>query len=123
PGNVRELENAIRVAALFSPGNVLEAGALPVPAARVHTVEVAEAALLVRRNGSPSDRRMSYADLREALDERERRYVRAILTEERGNKARAARRLGLSRYSLYRVLKRLGLEEEAEASEVAASRA
>jgi len=34
-----------------------------------------------------------------------------------GNKARAARRLGLSRYSLYRVLKRLGLEEEADAVE------
>ena len=122
PGNVRELENAIRVAALFSPGKVLEAGALPVPAARALTVEVAQAAALIRMNGSPSDRRMSYEDLRGALDERERRYIRAVLHEERGNKARAARRLQLSRYSLYRVLKRLGLEAEAEAAEAAGAR-
>ncbi len=120
PGNVRELENAIRVAALFSGGNVLEAGALPLAVARVQSVDVAEAAVLVRKAGSPNDRRMTYDDLRAALDERERRYVRAVLLEERGNKARAARRLGLSRYSLYRVLKRLGLEEEAEAVEVEA---
>jgi DNA-binding NtrC family response regulator len=67
---------------------------------------------MIRALSSPGDKRLSYDDLRVALDERERRYVRAILSEERGNKASAARRLGLSRYSLYRVLKRLGLEDE-----------
>jgi DNA-binding NtrC family response regulator len=109
PGNVRELENAIRVAALFSPGPALEAAALPIPTARVRTVSVAAAAALVRANGT-GDKRLSYDELRNALDERERRYVRAVLDEEQGNKAKAARRLGMTRYALYRVLKRLGMD-------------
>jgi len=117
PGNVRELENAIRVAALFSPGAVLEPAALPVASNKASSLDVAQAGVMIRALSSPGDKRLSYDDLRVALDERERRYVRAILSEERGNKASAARRLGLSRYSLYRVLKRLGLEEEEEAGE------
>jgi transcriptional regulator with GAF, ATPase, and Fis domain len=36
--------------------------------------------------------------------------VRAVLDEEQGNKAKAARRLGMTRYALYRVLKRLGMD-------------
>jgi transcriptional regulator with GAF, ATPase, and Fis domain len=111
PGNVRELENAIRVAALFSPGPALDAGALPIPSARAHTVSVAAAAALVRMRGD-GDKRLTYDELRAALDERERRYIRAVLDEERGNKARAARRLGVTRYALYRVLRRLGIECE-----------
>ena len=110
PGNVRELENAIRVAALFSPGPHLDAGALPIPASRVKAAVAAAAAL--SRVNSPTDKRLTYEELRNALDERERRYMRAILEEEVGNKARAARRLNMTRYALYRVLRRLGMEDE-----------
>jgi two-component system response regulator HydG len=99
PGNVRELENAVRVAALFSTGDVLDPDALP-----------------FRRRGraAPSqgaaDPDVSYADLRANLEERERTYVRNILGGARGNKAEAARKLGITRYALYRTMKRLGIE-------------
>ena len=105
PGNVRELENAVRVAALFSPGPLLDPRTLP----------------LVPQGRSPGARRavgvdtsVSYQELRDTLLGQERGYVQAILVECHGNKAEAARRLGVTRYALYRTLKRLGLELEEE---------
>ena len=98
PGNVRELENAVRVGALFSNGPTLEADVLPLhaPGAR----------------SDAQDRDLSYQELREALAARERSYVRSTLRDARGNKAETARRLGITRYALYRTLKRLGIAEE-----------
>src|SRR5262249_13644740 len=105
---VRELENAIRVAALFSQGPFLEAHALPIPTAKSRPSSAAVAAAAARPQ--EADKRLTYDELRSALDERERRYIRAIIEEEGGNKARAARRLGVTRYALYRILRRLGIE-------------
>jgi two-component system response regulator HydG len=108
PGNVRELENAVRVAALFSSQGVLQAEALPFR--RGKTLDV------------PSDGELTYQELRDLLEERERTYVRDILATSHGNKAEAARRLGITRYALYRTLRRLGIEigdEPAEAFEAA----
>ncbi|MBX3469575.1 MAG: sigma-54-dependent Fis family transcriptional regulator [Planctomycetes bacterium] len=96
PGNVRELENAVRVAALFSQGGVLDPAALPF------------------RRAAPSqaapDQELSYQELRDLLEERERAYVREVLATSHGNKAEAARRLGVTRYALYRTLRRLGID-------------
>ena len=96
PGNVRELENAVRVAALFSQGGVLDAEALPFR--RGASAEVA------------TDRELSYQELRDVLEDRERAYVRDVMATSHGNKAEAARRLGITRYALYRTLRRLGIE-------------
>ena len=41
-----------------------------------------------------------------------RAYVRDIMTTSHGNKAEAARRLGITRYALYRTLRRLGIETD-----------
>ncbi|MCA8922645.1 MAG: sigma-54-dependent Fis family transcriptional regulator [Planctomycetes bacterium] len=102
PGNVRELQNAIRVAALFSSGGVLDARTLP----RRATV----------RRGDAVDTELSYDQLRERLSSRERNYVQQILAETAGNKAEAARRLGITRYALYRTLRRLDIDlDEADA--------
>ena len=104
PGNVRELENAIRVGALFSIGPVLDPRTLPLAPPEARTT---------RRAGAP-DTSLSYEQLRESLLAQERGYVQAILAEVNGNKAEAARRLGITRYALYRTLKRLGLEIDDE---------
>ncbi|MEZ6188827.1 MAG: sigma-54 dependent transcriptional regulator [Planctomycetota bacterium] len=102
PGNVRELQNAIRVAALFSSGGVLDARTLPRRA--------------TTPRGNAADQSLSYEELRERLSDRERNYVQSILAETAGNKAEAARRLGITRYALYRTLRRLDIDlDEAEA--------
>jgi DNA-binding NtrC family response regulator len=44
------------------------------------------------------------------LSEVERRHVRAVLQEEKGNKVHAARVLGISRRSLYRLIEKYHLE-------------
>ena len=104
PGNVRELENAIRVAALFSHGPVLDPRTLPLAPPEVRG----------GRRTLGADTSVSYQDLRESLEAQERGYVQAILAECQGNKAEAARRLNVTRYALYRTLKRLGLELDEE---------
>jgi two-component system response regulator HydG len=103
PGNVRELENAIRVAALFSPGPVLDPRTLPLAPPQQR-----------QRPPEGIDTTRSYADLLSSLEAQERGYVQAVLAGCRGNKAEAARRLGVTRYALYRTLKRLGLELDDE---------
>jgi DNA-binding NtrC family response regulator len=107
PGNVRELENAVRVGALFAKDGVIEAGALPLrSAAGGRAAAVAPVA---------EDAALSYGELLATLEARERTYVRSVMSTSRGNKAEAARRLGVTRYALYRTLRRLGIEEEADA--------
>jgi DNA-binding NtrC family response regulator len=44
------------------------------------------------------------------LREVERRHVAAVLRRSKGNKARAAKALGVSRRALYRLLEKYGLE-------------
>jgi two-component system response regulator HydG len=101
PGNVRELQNAVRVGALFSSGQVLDAAALPLrgPAGRAFVPD--------------GDADLSYEELQAELEERERSFVTATLERARGNKAEAARRLGITRYALYRTLRRLGVDPDA----------
>ena len=96
PGNVRELENSVRVAALFSQEGVLDASALP-----FRRGKAAAAA---------PDHELSYQELRDLLEERERAFVRDIMASSQGNKAEAARKLGVTRYALYRTLRRLNIE-------------
>jgi DNA-binding NtrC family response regulator len=55
----------------------------------------------------------SYADLAAALAEREREFVRRALAAAGGNKVRAAAGAGLSRHAFSRLLRRLGLEDDA----------
>jgi transcriptional regulator of acetoin/glycerol metabolism len=45
-----------------------------------------------------------------SLEDNERRYLRWVLEQTEGNKSRAAELLGLNRGSLWRKMKRLGLE-------------
>jgi DNA-binding NtrC family response regulator len=90
PGNVRELENAVqRLLVLHRDGEEigLEDLSSEVPAA----VE-----------GSPTHA----LPLREFVDEQERAYILEVLARHDGNRARAAKDLGISERNLYHKLQR-----------------
>jgi DNA-binding NtrC family response regulator len=89
PGNVRELANIIERAAIVADGPSIDVFDLPEG---------------VRAAG---DRRAR--DNRPTLSEVEAKYIREVLTSTNGNKAEAARILGISRKNLY---ERLAREEE-----------
>ncbi|MFT3912773.1 MAG: sigma-54 dependent transcriptional regulator [Anaeromyxobacteraceae bacterium] len=99
PGNVRELQNAIEQAAALSAGETL--GEADV---RIEGVRVARA---------PEDGRV--LTLGEAVDEAERRAIEAALLRCEGDLTRVARELAVSSTTLWRKMKRLGIESRAPA--------
>lgn len=94
PGNVRELENAIRRLVALGPKSVEGADLAPV--------------LGARRRGAGGAPAGSRGTLVEVLELAEREAVEAALRAAGGNKAEAARSLGISRKALYRRLERYG---------------
>jgi two-component system response regulator AtoC len=96
PGNVRELENSMNAAmALASEGHI---GFDELPT-RVRAQRGTQSA--------PSDPPPSLEDV-------ERRHIELVLRAVGWNKARAARKLGIDRATLYRKLARFGLERPPE---------
>jgi len=91
PGNARELRNCIESAAALASGPTLDLGDLP-PAIRDW-----EATALV--DPDPS-----------TLEAAERQHVERVLRACDGNRKRAAAALGIGRSSLYRKLRKYGLE-------------
>ncbi len=86
PGNVRQLENRIEQAVIFSDGNELDEEALP-------------------GNGATWNvRNWEEAGLQEAVNDFERALIRETLEQNDGNKRQTARELGISRSTLYRKL-------------------
>lgn len=88
PGNVRELANTIERAVIFSAGNRIEVTDLPT---------AIRAAVSARGRQKPR-----------SLAEVEAEYLEETLATTGGNKAAAARILGISRKNLYERLERLG---------------
>jgi DNA-binding NtrC family response regulator len=94
PGNVRELENIIERGVALSRGRSIEKIHLP------HDLRGAALQTFRKREGKyPS------------LEEMERSYIQWVLKEVGENKTEAAKYLGIDRVSLWRKLKKLGLEE------------
>jgi len=100
PGNVRELANIIERAVIVSAGAQIEAEDLP------ESMRVAAA-------------RLERKDRRPTLLEVEDDYIRETLVAVKGNKAEAARILGISRKNLYERLARMEKAEvRAQKSEI-----
>jgi DNA-binding NtrC family response regulator len=93
PGNVRELENTLERLVAEARGGTIDVPDLP-PAFRERPAAL-EAPLFT---GLPS------------LEELEKRYLRHVLAEVRGNRSRAAEVLGIDRRTLYRMAERFGIE-------------
>jgi len=103
PGNVRELENAIERALAVTDGPRIELAALP--------DEVAA----TRRPRPPhgTDSLLSYREVVDlARDRASREYLIALMRDLGGNVTEAARRAGMERESLHRLLKRHGVRSE-----------
>ncbi|MFZ5479455.1 MAG: sigma-54-dependent transcriptional regulator [Myxococcota bacterium] len=99
PGNVRELENIVSYAVVAAAGPAVGLGDLP--PAFIKAAASKKAAL----PAEPA----AVASGVDTLADVERRQVLAALGEVGGNKAKAARLLGISRMTLYRKLKEMGI--------------
>lgn len=98
PGNVRELRNVVERAAVLVRGGVIAAEDLDLPADRPD-----------RRNGDAPSADWLSGDLPSAVARLERAMIVAALRETDGNRAGAARRLGIQRQLLYAKIERYGL--------------
>jgi DNA-binding NtrC family response regulator len=98
PGNVRQLKNAVERMVVMAPGKVLLPELLP---AEIRTPDLVDPGIL---EGLP---------FREAVAGFKRNMLTRILDECHGNQTRAAEKLGLQRSYLNRLLKDLGLRDEA----------
>ncbi|MDD5723708.1 MAG: sigma 54-interacting transcriptional regulator [Syntrophales bacterium] len=107
PGNVRELKNIIeRIMILQSVSNLITPDNIPAE------IKAVAPQTLARRAGEFSLLNAPYpADYRSAIDELTNKIKKEILGKalevNRGNKAAAARQLGISRYTLIRELRKL----------------
>jgi Nif-specific regulatory protein len=93
---VRELEHWIESAIVLSPSGVIRASHLPVRRSPGERTE---------RSGEGAG---AGVPMGLALDEATRRYIAATVTACDGNKAEAARRLGIGRNTIARLLKGKG---------------
>jgi DNA-binding NtrC family response regulator len=93
PGNVRELENIMERAVTLCTGPTIELAHLP--------LDFQQPQFQVQRHV-----RREFL----TLEENEREYISWVLKQTHGNKTRAAETLGIDRVSLWRKLKRFGLE-------------
>ncbi len=93
PGNVRQLENEVRRALVLADG----------------VIDVTELSADVIR-GAPNAGRDAGLHLRSRVDALESALVEEALAKTRGNQTRAAQVLGLSRFGLQKMIKRLGVK-------------
>jgi len=89
PGNVRELASVLESALLEAVNGVIRPGDLALPAVTETHPDVAQPVLQAENL---------------SLDAVILRHVQCVLNLNRGNKLRAARQLGISRSTLYRIL-------------------
>jgi len=95
PGNVRELENIIERGVALATGSTIEISHLPEDLRELHI-----------RTFRKKEGKMP------SLEEQEMAYINWVLNEVGGNKTLASQILGIDRVSLWRKLKKYGLEEE-----------
>ena len=94
PGNVRELENAIERGVVLAQGDVIER--------RDMLIEM-------ETEVSASEVGQQPENLQTFLDRATAEHVRAVLKEVGGVRAEAAKRLGIERTTLYRLMRKYGI--------------
>jgi DNA-binding NtrC family response regulator len=120
PGNIRQLINVIERATILAdefditlddlPSEIVDHGHAPVAAAASDNVDATV-------EPDPPHPRDMLGDWQYKLDDVARVHVLEVLESENGNKAGAARKLGIHRRKLYRLLDRFAGKSATESSE------
>jgi DNA-binding NtrC family response regulator len=97
PGNVRELENVMERAVVLARGEAI----MPEDLLLEQTLAKAP---------GPADPALHAGTLQECLDRAAETRIRSALEAAQGQRVEAARALGIERTTLYRMMKRLGME-------------
>lgn len=97
PGNVRELQNVVERAVLLGKGPVITVADLPTEVRGTGAVIMSSSA--------------GHKTLKEALEGPERQIIREVLESNGWNRNATADQLGINRTTLYKKMKRLGLED------------
>jgi DNA-binding NtrC family response regulator len=97
PGNIRELQNVVERAVLLGKGDQITSNDLPRDV-------TGSSAIRVSPSGGPRT-------LKEALEEPERQIILEVLEAHNWNRNATADSLGVNRTTLYKKMKRLGLED------------
>jgi DNA-binding NtrC family response regulator len=97
PGNVRELQNVIERAVLLGKGPVITVADLPAEVRGTGAVIMSSSA--------------GQKTLKEAMEGPERQIIREVLESNGWNRNATADQLGINRTTLYKKMKRLGLED------------
>lgn len=104
PGNVRELRNAIERAVVLMPDGTIDADHLPDRmVARAGAQTTFDSGYRPQPGASPSE-----MGIRDRVTVVEREAVLEALAACDGNQTRAAKRMGISRYALIRLIKKYG---------------
>jgi transcriptional regulator with GAF, ATPase, and Fis domain len=107
PGNIRELENVIERAIVIAEGDTLTLHDLPTTVFQSElALSVLSNDVLAEREDEPTSVASSFRSERERF---EREQLLRILTSANGNKAEAARLMGVARSTLVSRMKKLGL--------------
>ena len=96
PGNVRELQNVIERAVLLGKNRIIDLEDLPPTLMKEGPVRIEATA---------------NRTLKEALEGPERQIIREVLEANNWNRHVTADALGINRTTLYKKMKRLGLQE------------
>lgn len=96
PGNVRELQNVLARAAILARGRIIGVEDVQAPQSPANLPREAATASLL---------------LRDILAETEQRVIQQALEQEKWNRTRAARLLGISRRQLFDKIRQYGLHE------------
>ncbi|MEN9355188.1 MAG: hypothetical protein RL318_2513 [Fibrobacterota bacterium] len=103
PGNIRELENAIEHAVVLCESDRIRLSDLP---------EALQGAKVGNFLALPPARGMEEDETMITLAELERRHILRVLSATGHNQSEAATRLGISRSTLWRKLREMGMAEE-----------
>lgn len=112
PGNVRELKNAMEKALIISGNGSIRSTDFP---DYMRKSSIPERTAVRADNAVVSSEDTLVSNNRKMRDQIERKKIIAVIQEERGNISRSAKRLGMSRNTLYRKIEKLDIQIKIQA--------